>query len=273
MVLFSGCLSLKESHREINLQSAQRVHYLFNGCKSLKTLHFDELVFDNALEIYSLFYGCIELRNAPKIIAPKAQVAQQVFSGCTKLQTTQEIELPEATNVYEFYKNCRELTEIKPLITPKAQDWNGVYSDCKMLQKVGSIGGPEVQRTQYLFHNSPIITDIPNYIDFTSVTQADFCFPSENPVRIKGELTIKGLRTYLTLNNCTQLTSIRFDQMDPLCGNLNFSNCAMDAEALNLLFGDLVETVYPMTINIIGNPGARECNPAIAEAKGWTVSR
>lgn len=272
--MFNACISLKETPREMNLQSTQRTHYLFNGCNSLETLHFDELVLDNALEIYSLFNGCRVLKNSPKIIAPKAQVAYQVFSGCSKLQTTQEIELPEAIQVHEFYKDCRELTEIKPLITPKAQNWNGVYRGCKMLQRVATIGGPEVQQIQYLFHNdSPIIAEIPNYIDFTSVTQSEYCFPTNDPVRIRGKVTIKGLRTNLNLYNCRQLTSIRFDQMDPLCGNLDFRNCAMEAEALNLLFGDLVETVYPMTINVSGNPGAQECDPSIAEAKGWKVNR
>ena len=61
--------------------------------------------------------------------------------------------------------------------------------------------------------------------------------------------------------------------MDPLCGTLDFRNCAMEAETINLLFGDLIRTTTPQTIKVTGNPGAASCDPSIAEAKGWTVER
>ena len=51
-----------------------------------------------------------------------------------------------------------------------------------------------------------------------------------DPVRVKGPITIKGLRTNFELINCRELTSIRIQDMDPLCGNLNFQNCAMEAD-------------------------------------------
>ena len=59
--------------------------------------------------------------------------------------------------------------------------------------------------------------------------------------------------------------------MDPMCGNLDFRNCALEAEDIDLLFGDLIVTNIPATINVSGNPGASSCNPTIAREKGWTV--
>ena len=70
---------------------------------------------------------------------------------------------------------------------------------------------------------------------------------------------------------CRSLTSIRFQDMSPLCGNLDFRNCALEAEDIDLLFGDLTVTDIPATINVSGSPGAISCNPTIARDKGWTV--
>lgn len=45
---------------------------------------------------------------------------------------------------------------------------------------------------------------------------------------------------------------------------------ALTAAQLNAIFHDL-KVVEGQTITITGNPGAGDCNPTIAMAKGWTV--
>lgn len=272
--IFFNCLSLRKTPEVFNIQSAQRCYNLFNGCNNLEEVLFEEVYVPQALEIYSMFYGCKQLRIPPKITAPNATLAYALFYGCTKLQTTHELNLPAALQIHEIYRDCSELQEIKAIHAPKATHWNGVYRDCRVLQKVESIGGPEAMYIQYMFYSgAPLIAEIPNFLDFSKVVNADYWMYKGDPVRVKGPITIKGLRTNFELVNCRELTSIRIQDMDPLCGNLNFQNCAMEADDINLLFEDLIETTNPAWIRVSGNPGAADCNSSIAEAKGWTVHK
>lgn len=272
--MFNACLSLKETPQEMNIESAQRSSGLFNACNSLETCNIETINVSNSKEIQNMFYGCKRLKNSPKIIAPNAQNAYSLFYGCDKLQSTHVIDLPEAINVYDMYRACVELQEIKAVNAPKATNWSSIYRDCRTLQRVETLGGPEAQNITYAFGSgAPLIAEIPNFLDFSKVVNSDYWMYKGDPVRVKGPITIKGLRTNFELINCRELTSIRIQDMDPLCGNLNFQNCAMEADDINLLFEDLIRTTNPAWIRVSGNPGAADCNPSIAEAKGWTVHR
>ena len=69
------------------------------------------------------------------------------------------------------------------------------------------------------------------------------------------------------LNNCSALASILATGWD-----LDFSvaNCALQAAALDTLYGNLASVAK--TITVTGNPGVGADDPSIATAKGWTVT-
>jgi len=69
-------------------------------------------------------------------------------------------------------------------------------------------------------------------------------------------------------NNCYALSSIK---MINIKESFSILNCSLDAAALNELYTNL-STVTGKTITVTGNPGVTGDNPAIATAKGWTVT-
>lgn len=270
--MFVNCYSLKSTPERINLDSAQKVYNMFSGCRLLDEVLIEELNFPQAVYIYSLFYNCRSLTKAPKIIAPKAQDAYNVFYLCEQLVQSHDIDLPAAMNIESFYRECRALEHAPAINAPIATRWGSVYRDNPILQSITSMPGSSTQNIDYLINNTPKIMNIGNVIDLTNVSSAASWISTNDPTYIQGPITIKGCKTSFYLRNCRNLTSIRFENMDPLCGNLNFSNCAMEVEDINLLLGDLVETVIPATITLTGNPGARSCDMSIATSKGWTVT-
>jgi len=69
-------------------------------------------------------------------------------------------------------------------------------------------------------------------------------------------------------SGCYALSSIK---MINIKQSLSILNCSLDAAALNELYTNL-PTVSGKTITVTGNPGVTGDNPAIATAKGWTVT-
>jgi len=87
--------------------------------------------------------------------------------------------------------------------------------------------------------------------------------------------------TTLNVNGCTALEA--FDCWRNKLTSLDVSGCTalryvvcdenqLTNTALNTLFG-MLPVVTTGDIAVFNNPGAATCNPSIAEAKGWSVSR
>ena len=72
---------------------------------------------------------------------------------------------------------------------------------------------------------------------------------------------------YCHINQLTALDVGKNTSLQELyCGDNQFTT-----EALNGLFGTLHNNDIPKAIDISNNPGSSDCDPSIAEAKGWTV--
>ena len=238
----------------------------------LQRTTFRTLNLPNAREIYNMFYNCRSLYEAPNINAPVAQDVYGMFQGCEKLVSAKPLSLPKALSVNSMYQGCKVLEEVPALDAPLATSWRYTYYQLPLARKITTPVGPSATDITYLmWETSAKLTDIGNVLDIPNVTTATNWIWNNDPMHIKGPITIKGCKSNFYLKNCRSITSIRFENMSDLCGNLDFSNCAMEVEALNTLFGDLVNTAIPATINISGNPGAIGCNPSIATEKGWRV--
>ncbi|MCL2063441.1 MAG: hypothetical protein FWG98_03585 [Candidatus Cloacimonetes bacterium] len=69
-----------------------------------------------------------------------------------------------------------------------------------------------------------------------------------------------------------QLTELDVSRNIALNDELHFSYNQLTADALNALFSTLHSNDFTKKeIHIGGNPGSADCDPSIAEAKGWTV--
>lgn len=272
--MFNSCVSLKTTPVKIELPMAQKVDRMFQLCRLLTETKFTELNFPEAIQAQNMFNGCRSLKKAPKLYLPKAQDTTNMFYLCEQLVEAEDVDLPASFTVEGYYRDCLSLEHAPAINAPMATRWNYTYNNCPILQSIESLGGPSAQTFDHMCWNSPKLMDFgTNVIDLTNVSNTTNWYHTNDPMYLSGSITIKGGKTGFHLRNCRNLTSIRYIDMDPLCGTLDFRNCAMEAETINLLFGDLIRTTTPQTIKVTGNPGAASCNPSIAEAKGWTVER
>lgn len=273
--MFAHCYSLMSTPETLDITGAQKANSLFYECRILERANFTKLSLPSAIIIQNLFYNCRSLLEAPEIEAPIAQDINSMFYGCERMIKAKPLSFPRALAVNTFYYGCKALEEVPEINAPIATGWRQTYQEMPLLRKVATpCGGPAATDLYYILWNSgQKLQDIGNILDLTNVGVATYWLATNDPMHIKGPITIRGCKTDFYLRNCRSLTSIRFENMDPMCGNLDFRNCALEAEDINLLFGDLVTTNIPATINVAGNPGASTCNPEIATAKGWTVTK
>lgn len=272
--MFINNFSLIKTPEIIEAPMAQKAYQMFYDCRILQRCEFETLDLPSAAYIYNMFYNCRNLLEAPVINAPLAQDAYSLFYNCERMTKAHPLDLPRAMSMNTMYYGCKALEEIPEINAPIATTWRQTYQQTFLAQKIATPWGPAATDIYYnMWETYPKILDIGNVLDLTNITTTTNWFPTNDPMYLKGAITIKGCKGDFYLRNCRSVTSIRFQDMSPLCGNLDFRNCALEAEDINLLFGDLVTTNVPVTINVAGNPGASTCNPEIAMAKGWTVTK
>lgn len=270
--LFYNCYNLKQTPVEINLPSALYVNSLFSGCSSLVNIRFDELSLPMAIETKYLFSRCGALVTAPRLNLPSTTNVAGMFESCSQLKNVPSYSFPQAKDLGYFFRYCSTIETIGEIDAPVSTSWSEFYRDCTSLREVASIGSPMATNMNYLFYATRKIERLPEVIEYSSVTAqtaADF-----NQLRnVIGEVAIRGLRTSFDLYSNPNLTAIRLLEPSQSIENLNFSNNGMNAEAINQLFRDLPQVNTRRTINVSGNVGASTCDPTIATAKNWNVTR
>ena len=271
--MFVGDFSLLETPEIMELSSAQKAYGLFNDCRLLQRCNFETIDLPVAAMIQNMFYNCRNLLEAPVINAPLAQDAYSLFYNCERMTKAQPLDLPRAMSMNTMYYSCKALEEVPEINAPLATTWRQTYQQMTLAKKITTPWGPAATDIYYsIWDTSTKLQDIGKVLDLTNVVTTTNWLWTNDPMHIEGPITIKGGKGDFYLRNCRKLTSIRYENMDPMCGNLDFRNCALEAEDIDLLFGDLIVTNIPATINVSGNPGAISCNPTIARDKGWTVT-
>lgn len=271
--MFSRCGAMI-SVPEYNLSKATEVRLMFNACSSLKEIA-GTLDLRAATKLDSLFADCFSLRQAPAILGPLASCdsAQNVFSGCSSLIETPELDLPVCTSLVNFAYNCFALKKIGKLITSAAlTSVNRLAYSCYSLKE-----GPEITNTSAvtdfsgLFQNCSSLLKM-SLFDTSAGTSFNSMFwacplllevPALNVANATSSGSYSSMFTSTSMLQRIKATGFKY--------SFSVSSSLLDATALNELFGNLA-TVTAQTITISGNPGAAACDRSIATAKGWTVS-
>lgn len=269
--LFNQCVALEKSPLEVHLPKAMEIQNMFRQCYRMVN-RTEEYNFPLANNAGSLFESCEELRVAPALVLPKAENVSYMFNGCTQLTTAQSYSFPAARNVSYFYRGCSKLEVVPEFDAPVSTNWDSFYRGCVSLTEIASLSSPYNTNLNYVFYdNTRKIKSLPSVIDFSSVTNniSDF----HNLRNVEGIVTIKGLRHYFELYSCPNVTEIHLLEPTNLIENISIQNNGMSAEAINQLFRELPTPTVRRTINVSGNIGASTCDPNIAIAKNWNVTR
>jgi len=143
--------------------------------------------------------------------------------------------------------------------------WYGAGTDLKLtsIDATGCIGMDYFDK-----YNESVLTSF-NVSGCTSLATASIF-----SCALLTSINVAGCTSLATLNaivNAT-LASLDVTGLNAL-KNIDARYNNMNATALNACFNTLNTTAGTKLIDVSGNPGSATCNPALATAKGWTVTR
>jgi surface protein len=287
--MFSGCFSLEE----IPLLETENViiaSSMFSSCHKLRTIppldtrsvttatsmfansgirEIPEMNFLSVTTAGSMFQST-PLTKCPQLNMPLITTASSMFSGCSQLKEIGNINMPRLSNCSSMFSSCQSL-EYPPeiikvayqLTTSPSIDMSLMFSSCGRLKRAPLFTTTtkppsSASTTTYtqMFNGCASLSEIPEY-DFIGASG------SANT----GALSL----IFGTCYNIRRVRAINFCQSFSL-PNPNM----MGATALNELYTNLAVVgasgAGAKTLTVTGSLGTAGDNPAIATAKGWTIT-
>jgi len=244
---FATCLSMIESPVISTSSALTTTQTMFNNCYSMKV--FTPFNTSGVTVMASMFLNCSSLVSFTSGVTTTNTNAvtsfANMFQNCYSLTTAPAMNTSAATNVSTMFNNCYSLTSV-PLY-----DFNGPTDFSSM------------------FANCYSLTSLPNFDMSTAISLTSMCLGCYS----LQEIPAWNLSAATTLTSAFgaigSLSRIRATGM-----NATFSIVSnnLSATELNEIYTNLSATGAGKTITVTGNWGTASDNPAIATAKGWTVT-
>lgn len=169
--------------------------------------------------------------------------------------TIQEIDVSNwntgnLTNTNSMFRNCvgLKVLNVRNWNMAKVTNINSMFSGCSSLQEI-----------DISLWSLPLCTNAGDlFLSCSSIQKLENC-------------NFSAATTFGTTfaNNCYSLTSVTITGVN---ASISFTNCMLSATALDAIYTNLSATGTGKTITVTGNYGTATDNPAIATAKGWTVT-
>jgi hypothetical protein len=248
---FFNCTSLREVIGDITF-TGTAASSIFNGCYMLTK--FPNLTFTatSGINITSIFSSCASMIEPPLINAPAGAITNwtSAFLSCVSMvRVPAGFTVQGVTNMTSIFQSCWRLEFLPLLDTSACTNFTSAFNSCSTLREVSFTSTAAATVVSSMFNNCFVLESITN-LDFSNVSSA-------------ANLTT-------TFTGCNRLNQVEFlSGKGPrfswtLIGMLN-------AAQLNAIYTEL-PTVTGQTITVTGVVGGLADNPAIATAKGWTVT-
>lgn len=252
--LFSNCTNLQSINETewntTNISTMQGMFFDVSGLTMLDVTNWNTSNVSNFLDFIRSCTSIVEIKGATNLVRAAATNITNMFFGCSALQKIDVSgwNTTNCTNFSYLFGGCRNLQtiDVKNWNVAKVTTINNMFDLCYGLQEID--------------------ISLWNLALCTNVNNAFFnCFS----IRKLGPCSFATATTIGTaFQNCRSLTSCGVTGMKV---SLNISNCSLSSTALNQIYTNLA-TVVGQTITVTGNYGTTTDNPAIATAKGWTVT-
>ena len=266
--MFSGCTSLVTVPL-FNTAAVTSMASMFNGCGRLKTVP----LFNTAAvtSMNSMFSGCTSLVTVPLFNTAAVTNMSSAFSGCTSLQTVSLPSTAAVTDMSYMFYTCSSLQTVSLLNTAAVTNMSFMFYICSSLQTVSLPNTAAVTNTNGMFQFCTSLTTVPLF-NTAAVTNMAVMFDGCSSLTTVPALVTTAVTSSANLGamfqTCSSLARIQAEDF-----NFTFSvaSCKLSSVALNEIYTNL-PTAVGQTITVSGNYGAVGDNPAIATAKGWTVT-
>ena len=277
--MFYGCSDLTTVPL-FNTASVTSMGNMFNGCSSL----IDVPLFNttSVTDMSLMFASCFSLKTVPLFNTASVTNMGEMFTSCNSLETVPVFNTSSVNNFPYMFQNCLSLREIPELNVSNASyafpnelrlGNSTINFACASLGRAKLVGNKFTQTFQNcrmaaaqldemytaLAILNPPITNVSG--SGTAVTYT--VGPSAiSPFIVGRSVTITGVNPAV-YNISGTITGI-----NTVAGTFQISNSATGA----YVSGGVATCTSDRTITVTGNPGTATDNPAIATAKGWTVT-
>ena len=241
--MFNNCTNLRTVPL-FNTAAATNMSSMFTSCYSLLTVP----LFDTTLvtTMASMFNLCLSLQTVPLFNTPIVNTMNQMFSGCAALQSVPLFNTVSVTNMASMFQSCSSLQSVPLFNTVAVTSILSMFVNAVSLQTVPLFNTAAVANMQNLFNNCPALQAVPALVT-TAVTTGNFA---------------------AMFATCTSLARIEAKNFR---FTFSVASCKLSSTALDEIYTNL-PTVTGQTITVTGNYGTTGDTPAIATAKGWTVT-
>ncbi len=218
---------------------------MFSNCNALQSVSLPNTA--AVTNMSNMFGSCYSLQSVSLTNTSAVTNMNSMFSGCSSLQSVSLTNTAAVTDMGGMFSSCSSLQSVSLPNTAAVTDMGGMFSSCYNLQSVSLANTAAVYNMAQMFNN---------------------CYGLQSVTGLSGA-SAYGSGTYTSMfNNCPSLQSIS-------ATNMKFTHsiqyCKLSATYLNAYYTAL-PTVSAQTLSVTGNWGTATDNPAIATAKGWTVT-
>ena len=290
--MFNGCTSLKTVPL-FNTAAVTDMTSMFGGCASLTTVP----LFNTAAvtNMVNMFNGCLRLQTVPLFNTAAVTSMNSMFNNCTSLKTVPLFNTAAVTSMLNMFNICTSLTTVPLFNTAAVTNMGSMFYACTSLKTVSLPSTAAVTDMSYMFYacTSLQTVSLPSTAAVTNMGGMFYACTSLTTVPLFNTAAVTNMGSMF--DGCSSLTTVpalvttavtssaNLSAMFQTCSSLariqaedfNFTfsvaNCKLSSVALNEIYTNLPVAVG-QTITVSGNYGTVGDNPAIATAKGWTVT-
>jgi len=250
--MFSQCYSIEKSPA-MNTSKVTNVSSMFANCNRLREV--PDMDLSSCINFTSMFNSCVSLERAPRMITtatgsgnPYVKPMDSMFTSCVNLKYVPPFDTSKTSTVANMFYICHSLEVAPEFDLSMCTNTFRMFRDCLNLKKVGKISNAtNVTTFGDIFYNCLSLNEIPE-MDCNGVT-----------------VTAGFSTAFLNCNSVIKFNATNLNYTFSVASN------KLSGAALNELYTSL-PTVTGQTLTVTGHWGTATDNPAIATAKGWTVT-
>ena len=266
--MFRNCRSLTVVPL-YNTAAVTNMVEMFNSCSALTTVP----LFNTATvgSMNGMFQNADSLATVPLFNTAAVTDMSSTFNSCRALTAIPLFNTAAVTNMASTFNTCLSLTTVPLFNTAAVTNMRETFNSCASLTTVPLFNTAAATNTQQMFQNCTSLATVPLF-NTAAVTNIQSMFTgctslSSVPTLNVSAVSSSGNFTNM-FNDCNSLSRIQ-------AANFNYTfsvaSCKLGATELNEIYTNLPVAVG-QTITVSNNVGTTGDNPAIATAKGWTVT-
>ncbi len=221
----------------------------------------------NMSSLFGMFHHCSSLQSVPLFDTSNISNWTTAFGNCSSLKTVPLFDTSSATTMQNCFRDCVGLESIPQFNTSNVLNFNGCFLNCQSLIEIPEINTSKATDLGFMFNGCISLKSIPLLTTNLATSMGSMFFNCYSLQSIPAINCSASTNMGNFARNCDSMKRCLATGIKAT----TWINGTLSATALNEIYTNLA-TVTGQTITVSGNYGTASDNPAIATAKGWTVT-